>query len=85
LESVHFEVRAAEGLELDSTLPQPFLSNSVGFLTSSHTAENGLLVLDATMTLENRVLDGDGYLSLRDLATELRRASSRNLLYRKKP
>jgi hypothetical protein len=85
LESVHFEVRAADSLELDSTLPQPFLSNSVGFLTSSHTAQNGVLVLDATVTIEHRVLDGDGYLSLRDLAAELRRASGRSLLYTKKP
>ena len=81
IESVHLEVRADDGLAIDSTLPTQLLANSAGRLVSEHESRDGALMVDSSVVLDERVLEGNDYLSLRDLVTELRRAAGRTLLF----
>ncbi len=85
MESVHLEIRAADSLTRNSDLPTTFFDNSVGKLTGEHESRDGVLVVDTTVAIEKRLLDGDDYLSLRDLVTELHRANGRSILYLREP
>lgn len=86
VETARVTLTVPEALELRSALPAGRMENAVGSLVTVSRREGNAIIIERTLRIDQRIITGESYPSLRALFNELNRNDQRALLFfRRRP